>query len=352
VGRLAAETASQTAQISQTIRRAQGEMTEVQEAASTARDRAAEGAVDADLGRATLEEVRTMIEASSTQATEIAQIASQNLADAAAVNDGIEAITLSSAIIEAQAHEVERHQLALATGTESASLVIGRFRTEGLVSQMHERCRALADELQAIIEGVVERGEVSLDDVLAFEYEEARGPLIQGFARLFDVSRVPPEGFDPPKFHTAYDALVDRDITACLDAVIAHVPELADSGVGDVNGYAPAHQTILSRNWTGNHAIDLAGNRTKRLFLDADSIWRASRMGLGVELSRRPYTRVELLAAGANLDEPPIEEQGFLLQTYVRDTGAPQTTLSVPLYICGQRYGIVMLGWDPATLRR
>jgi methyl-accepting chemotaxis protein len=352
VGRLATETASQTAQISQTITRAEAEMREVQQAASTARERAAEGAVDADQGRATLEEVRSLIDSSRVRAGEIAQIASQNLADAAAVNDVITAITQSSAVIEGQAREVERHQLALAAGTETASEVIARFHTDGLVSRMYQRCRQLADQVRAVFEDVIERGEVTLDQVLAFEYEEARGPLIQRFARLFDVSRVPREGFDPPKYHTAYDALVDRQITALLDAVLVEEPGLVDCGIGDINGYAPAHQSSATRDWTGERATDLAGNRTKRIFLEADSIWRASRMGLGVDLPRRPLTHGQLLQAGANLDEPPIDRQAFLLQTYVRDTGSLQTTLSLPLYVQGQRYGIVMIGWDPATLRR
>jgi methyl-accepting chemotaxis protein len=352
VGRLASETAEQTGQITATISRAQAEMQEVQAAAATARERAAEGAVDADAGRSALEEVGTLIESSSVRAAAIAEISSRHLSDTAAVNEGITAITQSSAVIEAQAREVERHQLDLAAGTESASLVIGRFRTEGLVSKMHERCRALAQQLREILEAVVERGEVTLDELLAFEYEEARGINIARFARLFDVSRVPPEGFTPPKYHTAYDALVDRQMTACLDAVLAQDSALADSGVGDVNGYAPAHQSVASQDWSGDPVRDLASNRTKRLFLDADSIWRASRMGLGVELPRRPLTRVEMLRAGAQLDEPPAHQQGFLLQTYVRDTGTLQTTLSVPLYVCERRYGIVMLGWDPDRLRR
>ena len=140
-------------------------------------------------------------------------------------------------------------------------------------------------------------------------------------------------------------------MTACLDAILTAEPGLADSGVGDLNGYAPAHGSATSRDWTGDYVTDLANNRTKRLFLDADSIWRASRMGLGVELPRRTLSRDELLAAGAHLEEPPLSQQGFLLQTYVRDTGTLQSTLSVPLYVLGQRYGIVMLGWDPEQRR-
>jgi hypothetical protein len=217
---------------------------------------------------------------------------------------------------------------------------------------MHERCRTLVTELRGIFEAAIASGEVTLEDVVAFEYEAATGAAIQRLARLFDVSRVPPEGFDPPKYLTAYDALVDRQLTACLDAVLAEEPGLVDSGIGDVNGYAPAHQSAATRDWTGDAEADLAGNRTKRFFLESDSVWRASRMGLGIDLPRRVLTRSELLRARAQLDEPPLDHQSFLLQTYVRDTGSLQTTLSLPLYIHGQRYGIAMIGWDPATLRR
>jgi hypothetical protein len=113
----------------------------------------------------------------------------------------------------------------------------------------------------------------------------------------------------------------------------------------------PAHRSDLTRNWTGNRATDLAGNRTKRIFLDSDSVWRASRSGIQVKLERKMLSRAEMLRAGANLDEPPIEDQGFLLQTYMRDTGSLQTTLAVPLYLRGKRYGSVTVGWLPERVR-
>jgi methyl-accepting chemotaxis protein len=351
VGRLAAETAAQTAQIAQTIGRTQTQMSAVQQAAAAARERAAEGSGNAGEGRAALEQVGALIQSSSGRASRIAELAAAQLGDAAAVNEAIGAITASSARIEEQARAVAGHQVALSAGTEDASQVISRFRTAGVVSRLYDCCRELAQELREVFEDAVERGEVTLQQVLAQEYEEAKGPLIQRFARLFDVSRVPPEGFDPPKYHTAYDAAVDRQLTQRLDAVLAAHPALTIAGLADLNCYAPANNSIFSQDWTGDYESDLARNRTKRFLLEAGAIVRSSRIGLGVEFPARPFSRREMQAAGAMLDEPPLGEEGFLLQTYTRDTGDVLSTLSVPLYVCGQRYGAVTIGWNPERVR-
>jgi methyl-accepting chemotaxis protein len=351
VGRLAAETATQTSRIAQTITRTQSHMQAVQEAAGAARARAAEGAGDAGEGLAALREVNALIESSSARATQIAEISDKQLGDAAAVNDAIVAITASSARIEEQTREVEGNQLDLAAGTESASQVIGRFRTRGLVSRMHEHCRLLAADLQSILTDVIDRGDVTLEQVLDLRYEEARGSQVGRFARLFDVSRVGPEGFDPPKFHTAYDALVDVAMMERMDAVLAVEPGLTFALPFDLNVYAPAHNTVYSRDCTGDREQDLAGNRTKRHFLDSGALTRAARMDIGVELPARVLTRAEIERDGARLLEPPPGEQGFLLQTYARDLGTVLTVLSVALYVKGHRFGCVTLGWDPLKLR-
>jgi methyl-accepting chemotaxis protein len=108
----------------------------------------------------------------------------------------------------------------------------------------------------------------------------------------------------------------------------------------------------VSRDITGDPAQDLAGNRTKRFFLDSPALTRASRMELGVKLPSEVLTRQQMASRGAVLTEPARGTRAFLLQTYARDTGAVLTTLSVPLYVKGQRYGCVCLGWDPEQLRR
>ncbi len=243
-------------------------------------------------------------------------------------------------------------QLDLAAGTEAASRVLGRFETGGLLSRLHRRCETLAGELRGILEGAIDSGQFTLDALLALEYQEAKGPLVQRFARLFDVSRVPAGGFEPPKYHTAYDAAVDRAMMARMDALVVEEPGMTFALPFDLNVYAPAHNTNVTRDITGDPAQDLAGNRTKRFFLDSGALTRAARMELGVELPARVVTRAELRASRARLTEPRQPERPFLLQTYARDTGAVLSTLAVPLYVKGQRYGSVVLGWDPDKLRR
>jgi hypothetical protein len=56
----------------------------------------------------------------------------------------------------------------------------------------------------------VDAGRVTLAEVIELRYTEARGANIARFGRLFDVSAADPAGFSPAKFHTAYDAAVDR----------------------------------------------------------------------------------------------------------------------------------------------
>jgi methyl-accepting chemotaxis protein len=261
-------------------------------------------------------------------------------------------ITAGSAEIEQQAHSVASAQLELSSSTERASVTLGKFDTGGLISRLRGRCELLADELREILEAAVDEGRLSLPQVLELRYEEATGPLIARFARLFDVSRADPAGFTPPKYHTAYDAVVDRAMMARMDAVVASEPGLAFALPFDLNAYAPAHNSSVTKAITGDPATDLAGNRTKRFFLDSPALTRASRMELGKQLPDEVLTRQQIAAAGAALTEPDRDTRPFLLQTYARDTGAVLTTLSVPLYVKGQRFGCVCLGWDPERLRR
>ncbi len=351
VGKLASETASQTSQIRQTVTRTRSQMDEVVAAAANAREQSAKSSENADAGREILERISALIDSSNDTATQIAALAREQLADVQEIDANLQAITAGSAEIEQHAESVARAQLDLSESTERASLVLARFDTGGLISRLRGRCQDLAGELRGILEAAVDERRVSLSGVLELRYQEAAGPLIDRFARLFDVRHADPSGFSPPKYHTAYDAVVDRAMMQRMDAVLAAEPKLTFALPFDLNAWAPAHNTVYSKDITGDHARDLVGNRTKRFFLESGALTRASRMELGVELPGEVLTRAQISAAGARLREPTHDHRPFLLQTYARDTGAVLTTLSVPLYVHGQRFGCVCLGWDPELLR-
>lgn len=350
VKRLAAETAAQTAQIRDTVSRTQSQMQEVVSAAATARDQSAESAAGAGAGREALERIGGLAERSDQRARQIAALARAQLADVSAIDANLQAITAGSAEIESHVGSVSAAQLGSSAATERASTIIGRFDTAGLLSRLRARCEGLAADLQEIMETAVDTGRVPLKDVIELRYTEAQGSNIARFGRLFDVSAADPAGFSPAKFHTAYDAAVDQQMMERMDAVLAAEPGLTFALPFDLNAYAPAHNTIFSQAITGDPARDLAGNRTKRFFLDSDALTRASRMELGVNLPAKVLTRAEIRSAGARLRSRG-EDRPFLVQTYARDTSAVLTTMAVPLYVKGERYGCVCLGWDPERLR-
>jgi methyl-accepting chemotaxis protein len=351
VKRLAAETASQTAQIRETVSRTQVQMREVVSAAATARDQSAQSAAGAGAGRESLERIGGLVARSDQRARQIAALAREQLADVSAIDANLQAITAGSEEIEAHVGSVAAAQLGSSAATERASTIIGRFDTAGLISRLRARCEGLAADLQDVVEAAIDAGRVSLAEVVELRYTEAKGSNIARFGRLFDVSAADPAGFSPAKFHTAYDAAVDRQMMERMDAVLRDEPGLTFALPFDLNAYAPAHNTIFSKAVTGDPARDLAGNRTKRFFLDSAALTRASRMELGVRLPAEVLTRGQIRSAGARLTSRGGGDRSFLVQTYARDTGAVLTTLAVPLYVKGERYGCVCLGWDPETLR-
>ena len=351
VGRLATETGDQTAQIRETIDRTREQMETIQRAAEAARERASESAADTGEGRNALERIGGLVQISSASAVDMAELANQELEDVEHVAENLEHLTTAAAEIHTRAAAVSTNQLELSASTERAALRLAGFHTGGPIDRLNAMCVELADQLHAILEQAVDSGRVSLNQVVALEYQEVTGSLVSKLGRLFDVSRVPPSGFEPPKFVTAYDSLVDVQMMERMDAVLAAEPRLTFALPFDLNAYVPAHNSVFSRDCTGDPEQDLAGNRTKRFFLDSAALTRAARMELGVELPQRQLSRAEIARTGARLREPADAGSTFLLQTYARDTGAVLTTLSVPLYVKGQRFGVVTLGWDPERLR-
>lgn len=120
---------------------------------------------------------------------------------------------------------------------------------------------------------------------------------------------------DPIKFTTDYDALADRDFAAPQEKALARSSAYAYAVISDLNGYIPTHNQKFAQPLTGNRAMDLVNNRTKRIFGD--------RTGIAAARSAAPY----------------------LIQRYERDTGEPLTDLSVPLMVRGKRFGTVRIGY-------
>ena len=135
--------------------------------------------------------------------------------------------------------------------------------------------------------------------------------------KLFASLYYPVPDTDPPMYSTDWDRFADRDIQPIEEAALAKSSAIAFAILTDKNGYIPAHNQRYSLPLTGNKAMDLVNNRTKKIVVHKTAL-RAQR-----------------------------NERPFLFQRYPRETGEMMVDLSVPLYVRGAHWGTVRVGYRP-----
>jgi len=132
--------------------------------------------------------------------------------------------------------------------------------------------------------------------------------------RLFAYLYYPQANTDPPKFNTDWDKLSDRDFPAIQEQYVNR-DKVNYAVTADINGYVATHNTKFSQTLSGNRAMDLVNNRTKRLFND--------RTGIAAARNTEPY----------------------FIQRYKRDTGEGMKDLSVPVFVKGKHWGCFRIGY-------
>ncbi|HEX4845407.1 MAG TPA: methyl-accepting chemotaxis protein [Geothrix sp.] len=279
--------------------------------------------------------------------TNIAQSASEEHAAARTLVEASGRLLDSTGTLKSEAEAVAQDAFRLSSLTEVGHRHLAAYDTGSLFHRALDLGRALSRTASELLEAPVQAGQLRAEELLALDYTEIRGPGIQSLSRFFGVLHVPPAGFTPPKYRTAYDALVERPLQEAFDRVLDQEPRLTFALILDLNSYAPSHNRRYVQDWTGQPDKDLAGNRAKRFFTDNRVLVRGARHGLGEaaeglpdQASREAFRRVADLSEGAS------GPGDFLVQTYARDTGAIITVLTVPLHVCGQRYGVSLLGWS------
>ena len=347
VGSLAENTAKRTREIKALMESINAELAPARDAVGKS-----EGLVEATTSHA--RSVGSSLERLTVLASDVATHMQSIAAEVEAQRDGIEdlfaklkAATESARAISDDASAMTGATFALSELTEDTFRHFGEVDTGTIFHRTLDLGRDLARRSTAIFEQAIDAGRCTLDDVLALEYQEIRGADIRSLAHLFNVSRVPMAGFQPPKYHTRYDAVVDVALQQAMDEIRAKEPALIFALLIDLNAYGPIHNKDYCKDWTGDHAKDLVGNRIKRFFTDQRVLVRGARVGLpqAAKLPDRA-SRDEFSRAGCDLDESPQAARFFLVQTYARDTGAIVTVLTAPVFVKGRRWGAVLLGWN------
>jgi methyl-accepting chemotaxis protein len=350
IGKLAADSEAQTRRIATVVEATHADLDPLRQAIDATRAHG-DGVADALEARETVQRIGELAEQLTAPAERVATAAEEQLQALGEMSGHMQGTVAAVTEVDEHATQMSHQALGLSASAEDVYDLLAPFRTDSFVDRAGEVGRRLAGEIGAVLERLVDSGRVSLAEVLDPRYEEITGSRIASLRRLFDVSRVPPTGFDPPKYATAYDALIDEDLMALYDRTLAEHPWLVLAAGSDLNVYAPVHARALCDGWTGDLSQDLLGNRIKRILTDNPALVRANRLGIGGgDLPHRTLTRSDLRRAGCDLTEPPGGDQRRLVQTYARDTGAIFTVLSVPVYVLGHRWGASVIGWDPDTV--
>jgi methyl-accepting chemotaxis protein len=293
--------------------------------------------------QAAIAELRGKLDGTLDRSAEVAGIVEQQLVALADVRRATEIAVQRVESDSGAASDGRRLELAL-LGMRAHALAARR--PLGTVAEhVREIGLAVAQEMDGVFDAALARGTLSLEDCVDTDYREITGTAIARLGRLFDVSRVPERGFDPPKFATRYDAAVEDGFNALIDANVPKHAAIKAMFAVDLNGYCFGHFRECRKAWTGDRATDLEGNRIKRFFEDDLSL-RCSRVGLGDAahaLPRRtPYARF----TSAGCDLRAAAERPWAIYTYARDTGVVYNDLSAALYAQGRRVATIRIIYD------
>lgn len=288
-------------------------------------------------------ELRGELDGTITRANEVASIVDQQLSALLDVRGAAE-IAQTYVRSDAAAATDER-RLDLAMLGMRAHALAARRPLGTVAEQIRGIGLALANDMDAVFDAAVDRGDVRLDDCFDTGYVELTGEAIAQLGRLFDVSRVPRSGFDPPKFATRYDRAVEDGFNALIDGAVPRHAAIKAMFAVDLNGYCFGHYRECRKDWTGDPAVDLNTNRIKRFFEDALSL-RCSRVGLGEAADALPGRAPYALFRERGCTLVREATRPWAIFTYARDTGIVYNDLSVALYAKNRRAGTIRIIYD------
>lgn len=346
VRKLADRTSKQTQEIGALLEAIRKDLDPAREAMGQSLGLAATTRTQVEAVEQRLSGIAELAESTAGHVSSLALSAAEEQAAAKVLMEASGRLLDSTGTLNAEATAVAQDAFTASSLTEEGYRHLAAYDTRSVFHRALGLARELTATCSKILEIPVSDGRLQKADLLALDYREIKGSEIHSLSRLFNVLHVPQGGFTPPKYRTAYDALVDQPLQVAFDQVMDQEPLLTFALILDLNSYGPTHNRRFMKDWTGQADQDLAGNRVKRFFTDNRVLVRGARHGLGEAAEALPdrATRMDF-ARVADLGEQPSSREDFLVQTYARDTGAILTVLNVPLYVFGQRYGTTLLGW-------
>jgi len=348
---LAQHTESSTREIKAILDSLAAELAPANVALQTSYDLMESAAKDVRLVGESFERIATLSNDTDLRMSAIANVVAELSSGIAGIVDDLKTVTASSKTIARDVNALVTENFAVLQVVEECFVHYANSSIDSQFSRTLREARELSRLARDVFERTVDSGQCTLDDLLAYDYREIKGQDIKGLGRLFDVSRVPAEGFSPPKYSTRYDSVCDLELQRVMDQVKATDPSLLYATVCDLNLYLPTHHAACSLDWTGDPTRDNAGNRVKRFFHDRWTNAESVRLGLGPNSANVPdrASREEFVRAGCDMQEGVSSAQTFNVKLTVREGSAVVVSVQVPIFVKGQRYGTAACGWTEAT---
>ncbi|MFZ5573002.1 MAG: HAMP domain-containing protein [Thermodesulfobacteriota bacterium] len=153
---------------------------------------------------------------------------------------------------------------------------------------------------------------------IAMTIEEAVDNNLLSIEDVFDRQYEIIPGFSPPKYHTRYDAYLDKTILKFQDEFLEN-PAVLYAVAMDVNGYIPTHNTRHRQPVADDGRNGPPADRTKHIFADDHSARAAKN-----------------------------QTKGFV-QTFRNELGQTVLDISSPIFVKGKHWGCFKVGMTSAA---
>ena len=231
----------------------------------------------------------------------VAKAATSNLAHCDAVISELNELAKG---VDQSSIELKQADARIAKLLDSSEALIGLIAESGVQTADAPLIKAVvetAKQISAVFEAAVDRGEISLADLMDENYREIPGT-------------------NPKQFMSRYVDFTDRVLPPIQDPLQSTDPRIVFCVAWARGGYLPTHNPNYRKPQGPDPVWNNANCRNRRLFED-----RA----------------VKKVAAASN--------KPFLLQTYRRDMGGGQFVLmkdlSAPIFIKGRHWGAFRMGF-------
>ncbi len=296
VKNLSGKTSASTQQIGTIIKAIQKDIREAMKSIEAEKGRVEHGVTNS--GRAS-DQITTILNLASESADMINSIAiatEEQSATTADISSKIHQVSETTGVIQVQMETSLTTFGELSLTAEKIYNTVGKFK----VGNYHDTMKSIAVELRdrsvTALERAIADGRINRDALFSTDYK-------------------PIPNTTPQKFSTSFDRLFDEIISPIQEEIVSKDSKIFYSICVDRSGYCPSHNKRYTQPLTGDVKKDTNGNRTKRIFNDKTGIRAAT------------------------------NQEPFLLQTYMRDTGEVMNDMSTPIIIGDRQWGSIRVGY-------